>query len=228
MSSTQTHLSTSKVQFDTIVCFKPDSGLKKYIQNKTKIYKTFFTLGEITTILRIVIKREKLYEVRNPTVIICSEELKLALECDALHLSELKEKILTHLTLAPEYLRDGENPSNNFPTGSISVYIPKRAQFKLKRPFCELIQKVTKFNRTRTIFTYEEICFSLSKYINDRKGKFFQGKNKKIAWVQDDLLGTCFNVLSFHVIQIKMLLRSQLIPFKARKSPRLLLKEEST
>ena len=161
------------------MCFKPDSGLKKYIQNKTKIYKTFFTLGEITTILRIVIKREKLYEERNPTVIICSEELKLALKCDALHLSELKEKILTHLALAPEYLRDGENPSNNFPTGSISVYIPKRAQFKLRRPFCELIQKVTKFNRTRTIFTYEEICFSLSKYINDQRENFFRARTKR-------------------------------------------------
>ena len=61
MSSTQTHLSTSKVQFDTIVCFKPDSELKKYIQHKTKINKIFFTLGEITTILRIVIEREKQY-----------------------------------------------------------------------------------------------------------------------------------------------------------------------
>ena len=179
MSSTQTHLSTSKVQFDTIVCFKPDSGLKKYIQNKTKIHKTFFTLGEITTILRIVIKQEKLYEERNPTVIICSEELKLALKCDALHLSELKEKILTHLALAPEYLRDGENPSNNFPTGSISVWIPKKAQFKLRRPFCELIQKVNKFNRNRTVFSYEEVCFSLSKCINDQRENFFQGQKKR-------------------------------------------------
>ena len=147
----------------------------------TKIYKTFFTLGEITTILRVVIKREKLYEERNRKVIICSEELKLALKCDSLHLSELKKKLLTHLTLAPEYLRDGENPSNNLPTGSISVYILKKAKFKLRRPFCELIQKVNKFNRNRTVFTYKEVCFSLSKYINDRRYKFFQGQNKKIA-----------------------------------------------
>ena len=92
MSSTQNHLSTSKVLFDTIVCFKLHSEFKKYIQHKTKINKIFFTLGEIITILRTIIKRKKLYEVRNPMVIICSEKYKLALECDVLHLSELKEK----------------------------------------------------------------------------------------------------------------------------------------
>merc|ERR1712240_8070 len=103
--------------FDTIVFFKPKSKLKIYIQHKTKISKTFFTLGEITTILRIVIGQEKQYEERNPAVIICSEELKLALNCDALHISELKDKINSHLASACEYLRDAKSPFSYFPTG---------------------------------------------------------------------------------------------------------------
>ena len=231
MSSTenQNHLAASKMLFDTIVSFKPNSELKKYIQHKTKISKTFFTLGEITTILRIIIGQEKQYEERNPAVIICSEELKLALNCDALHVSELKDKIISHLAFASEYLRDAKSPSSYFPTGkciATSIWTPKKAQFKLKTPFCELIQKVKKVNKNRTIFTYEEICSSLSNYINDRRIQFFHGKNRKIAWVHDDPLGICFNVSSFHVIQVKMLLRSQLIPFKARQSSRRLNKNK--
>ena len=42
----QNHLGTSKMLFDTIVSFKPNSELKRYIQLKTGITITFFTLGE--------------------------------------------------------------------------------------------------------------------------------------------------------------------------------------
>lgn len=61
---------------DIIVSFKANSELKRYIQLKTRITKTFFTLGEITAILKIIIEQEKQYDERNPAVIICSAELK--------------------------------------------------------------------------------------------------------------------------------------------------------
>ena len=89
-TGSQNHLVTSKLSSDTIVSFKPDSELKRYVQLKTRITKTFFTLGEIIATLRTIIEEEKQYDERNPALIICSEELKLALKCKALHYKELK------------------------------------------------------------------------------------------------------------------------------------------
>ena len=152
-------------------------------------------------------------------MIICSEELKLALKCEALHHTELKDAIISHLAFASEYLGEVKGPKTHFQTY-------KKAQFKLKSPFCELIQNVKKVNKNRTVFTYEEICSSFSKYIIDRKAQLFRGQDIKIAWVQDDPLGICFNMPAFHVTQAKILIWSQLIPFKARQSSRLLNKNK--
>ena len=224
----QNHLATSTMLVNTIVSFKPNSELKKYIHLKTRINKTFFTLGEITAILKVIIGQEKQYDKRNPAVIICSEELKLALKCKALHVTELKDTIISHLAFASEYLGEVKSPKSYFPTSkcfATAVWTHKKAQFKLKTPFCELIQNVKKANKGRTIFTYEEICSSLSKYIIDQRAKFFHGKNFRIAWVHDDLLGVCFNVSAFHVTQVKTLLWSQLIPVQTRKSSRLVNKK---
>ena len=77
MSSLENHLATSKMLSDSIVSFKTDSQLRRYIQLKTGITKAFFTLGEITAILKTIIGHEKQYDERNPAVIICSPELEL-------------------------------------------------------------------------------------------------------------------------------------------------------
>ena len=84
-----------------------------------------------------------------------------------------------------------------------------------------MIQNVKKVNKNKTIFTYEEICSLLSKYIIDQKDQFLHVQNIKIAWVQNDPLGRAFNMLVFHKGQVGALLWSQLIPVKTRKSPRL-------
>ena len=186
MSSTenQNHLAASKMLFDTIVSFKPNSELKKYIHQKTRINKTLFTLGEITAILKVIIGQEKQYYKRNPAVIICSAELKLALKCEALHVTELKDTIISHLAFASEYLGEVKSPKSYFPTSkcfATNIWTNKKAQFKLKSPFCELIQNVKKVNKSRTVFTYEEICSSFSKYIVDRRAHLFCGQNIRIA-----------------------------------------------
>ena len=143
----QNHLATSKMLPDTIISFKPNSELKRYIQLKTKITKTFFTLGKVTAILQTIIEQEKQYDERNPAVIICSEELKLALKCEALHHKEIKDAIISHLAFASEYLGEVKGPKTYFPTSkcfATHIWTNKKAQFKLKSPFCELIQNVKK------------------------------------------------------------------------------------
>ena len=117
MSSTrnQHYLVASELSPNMIVAFKTDSELKKYIQQKTNITKTFFTLGEIIATLRIIIKIEKQYDERNPALIICSEELKLALKCKALHYKDLKIAIISHLAFTHEYLGKVWDPKTYSP-----------------------------------------------------------------------------------------------------------------
>ena len=220
------HLVSSKLSPDTIVSFKPDSGLKSYVQLKTKITKTFYTFGEIIAILLSLIRDEKQYDERNPALIICSEELKLALKCKALHYKDLKDAIINHLAFTYEYLGKGWDPKTYSPRSkcfATHIAMNKRAQFKLKDPFLGLIQNTSRFNRNRTVFTYEEICALVCKYIRDQRDRFFHEQNIKICWVQDDLLGTCFNVSAFHFVQLGALIWSQLTTcyVQTRKSPRL-------
>ena len=226
MSSTgnQNYLVASELSPDMIVAFKTDSELKRYIQQKTNITKTFFTLGEIIATLRIIIEREKQYDERNPALIICSEGLKLALKRRALHSKDLQTAITSHLAFNHEYLGEvGEPNSPNNKNVATHICISKKAQFKLKKPFLGLIQSTSRFNQNRTVFTYEEICALVCRYIKDRKDKFFHDKDIKICWVQDDLLGTCFNVKAFHYVQLGVLIWSQLTTcyVQTRKSPRL-------
>ena len=224
-TGSQNHMVTSKLSSDTIVSFKPDSELKRYIQLKTRITKTFFTLGEIIATLRTIIEEEKQYDERNPALIICSEELKLVLKCKALHYKELKNAIISHLAFTHEYLGKVWDPKTHSPNSkcfATHILTNKKAQFKLKNPFLGLIQNITRINRNRTVFTYEEICALVCKYIRDRRDRFFHDQNIRICWVQDDLLGTCFNVSAFHFIQLKALIWSQLTTcyLQTRKSPR--------
>ena len=139
----QNHLAKSKILFDTIVSFKPNSELKRYIQQKTGVTKTFFTLGEVTAILKVIIGQERQYDKRNPAVIICSAELELALKCKALHVTELKDTVISHLAFASEYLGEIKSPKGYFPTSkcfATHIWTNKKAQFKLRTPLCELIQ----------------------------------------------------------------------------------------
>ena len=226
MSSTgsQNQVVASKLASDTIVSFKPESELKQYITLKTKITKTFFTFGEIMAILRTIIEEEKQYEERNPALIICSEELKQILKCPALHYKELESEVINHLAFTHEYLEKVEDPKSHSPKSkcgkcvNTQIWISNKSEFKLKSPFLKLIQAMIGVNPNRTVFTYEEICDLVCRYIWNRRDQFYHDQDTKVCWIKGDLLETCFDVDAFHWIQLKALIWSQLIP--TRRSPR--------
>ena len=78
--------------------------------------KAFFILSKIIAILKTIIGQEKMYDDRNPTVILCSPELELALDCKALHVIELKERVINHIAFASEYLGEIKGPKDYYPT----------------------------------------------------------------------------------------------------------------
>jgi E3 ubiquitin-protein ligase Mdm2 len=89
-----------------------------------------------------------------------------------------------------------------------------RGYFTAKCDFLKVLHAVSGVEETRTVFTYPEVCGLLSKYILANKDKFFDLRNIKIAFVENDLLGKAFGVRLFARCQITSLLRAQLVPYE--------------
>jgi len=63
-----------------------------------------YTLFVVLSALRHVISRERLYDPNNTTVIICSTDLERALDMKFLHVTEIRDVVLTQMELLPPVL----------------------------------------------------------------------------------------------------------------------------
>ena len=212
--------------------FKKDAPLRQFIHDITKVQKSYYSLAEILTVLKDVISSEKMFDERNPSVIICSKPLEAALNQRALHVTEVRDLVINQLErLADQSLRDNQpfqrinssHPRSQLPqtaplttvqTASITtkVHINKDTKYRLKPLFLEVVRTVDEVNPKKTVFTYEEITSILSKYILSKKNAIFDTRNIKLALVENDPLGKAFGVTAFHRCQVNALLRTQLIP----------------
>jgi len=66
--------------------------------------KLEYTLFVVLSALRHVISRERLYDPNNTTVIICSTDLERALDMKFLHVTEIRDVVLTQMELLPPVL----------------------------------------------------------------------------------------------------------------------------
>lgn len=82
---------------NTTYQYKKAAPIKTYIQNITKRKEEITTLEEIINIFKAVIRTEKLYDHRNPAVIICSEAMATALNTRTIHMTEIRSTILKQL-----------------------------------------------------------------------------------------------------------------------------------
>ena len=82
---------------NTTFKFKTHSKLKDIITNKSKTEKIFYSFIEILSILKEVIRDERLYDQTNPAIIICSPKLEDALDMRALHVKQINQVVLPHL-----------------------------------------------------------------------------------------------------------------------------------
>jgi len=222
---------------NTMFKFKKDAPLRQFIHDITKVQKNYYSLAEILTILKDVISSEKMFDERNPSVIICSKPLEAALNQRALHVTEVRDLVINQLErLADQSLRDSQQPSqrinssqprSQLPRGppqtappttvrtasiTTNVQTNKDTKFRLKPLFLEVVRTVDEVNPKQTVFTYEEITSILSKYILSKKNAIFDTRNIKLALVENDPLGKAFGVTAFHRCQVNALLRTQLIP----------------
>jgi len=98
----------------TLFKFKTNSTLKQFITSNTNIKKNIYSLEEVLIILKDAIRGERLFDPKNPSVIICSKPLEQALKMKALHVTEIRDLVLKQLERVPP--NSLENQINNYQT----------------------------------------------------------------------------------------------------------------
>ena len=215
--------------------FKPQSKLKVYLFNKTKIKKNYYMLIEIMEKLKMIIRFEKLYDPKNPSIIICDSDLENVLDVRDLHVTEVRDQILKHLTrvkgqdwkmnlntfisksegtiTSSKLTRRLTSRSLTRTTNVLSTLAPnKETKFTVKPLLMRLLKtECEEKDKTKIVFRYEEIVNLLSKYIMKRRNSLFDHRNIKIARVHLDPLGRALgDIIRFHRCQMENLLRAQL------------------
>ena len=85
--------------------FKVNAPLKGYIKKKLGSVKPRYTLAELLTILKNIIRYEEMFDIRNQAMIICDQELEKALKVKALHVTEIRELVYLQLVRLPDVLQ---------------------------------------------------------------------------------------------------------------------------
>ena len=213
--------------------FKRYSPLQPYIKRKINEDNNQACLATILNQLKNIIKREGLFDFRNPSIILCSEELDQAIGMRALHVTEIRELVLSHLQLVkestippPDLPLSSYTASATIRNSASSIGLPLHrnvlpddynlnTQFNLKEKFRACLETVPTFNKEQTNFTIPQVSDLLSNYITMKKNELFDPRNIKLALVRNDPLGEAFGVSAFHRTQVQALLRTQLIPIGA-------------
>ena len=230
------NMNPDKSLLNTLFKFKPSSKLYQFVLSRGHVNKTLFTLGEILTILKNEISQQKLFDERNPSIILCSGELEEALNMRALHVTEIRDLVLKHLVridneafVARYYQDQGQPDPNNglfnprpvsaeagrlIHTANITtnVVVDQDAEFTCRPKFLSVLQTLPEVEKDKEIFSFEEITRFFSTYILRNKQRFIDARNIKVAIVKYDLLGEAFGVSAFHRSQVNNLIRGQIIP----------------
>lgn len=220
--------------------FKADSPLRGYIKKKRHLLRWFYTLAEVLTILKEIIRDEEMFDMRNPAIILCDQDLEKALGMKALHVTQIREQVYKQLTVIPseykeEILQLKEiSPIANQPlstpntrnepintaissAGPIAtkiepdIYKDKSSKFLLKPLFRQVLSILPNFDTNHSFFTFEEVTALLCEYIDLKRESIIDPRNKKLAIVKNDPLGEVFNVDAFHKDQTTSLLKKQLM-----------------
>ena len=93
-----TPVELNKKLLNTWFKFNHMSKLKSYFISKTGADKIYYLLFDILTVLKNIIRDEGMFDHSNPAVILCSQDLEEALNMRALHVTEIRDLVLSQVT----------------------------------------------------------------------------------------------------------------------------------
>ena len=202
----------SKKDEEALVKFKTNSTLEQFLLQKTGNKEKAFTFKQILIVLKNVIRSEELYDPRNPSVVLCSQELERTLNMRALHVSELPNLVISQIENTEEIKYPGLLIFKNSPSNQTKrFYGNPNVKFGLQPDFMPILRTVEGCDQTKTIFSYKEILGLLSRYICSKRETIVDPRNVKMALVENDPLGKVFKVKAFHRCQVLTLLDQQLV-----------------
>ena len=89
---------------NSVFKFNPSSKLHNVVIKRGGDKKKYFYLHQILTILKNYIRRNGLYDKKNPSTILCYPELEEAFGKKSLHVTEIRKLVLKHVTRVSRYL----------------------------------------------------------------------------------------------------------------------------
>lgn len=211
--------------------FKIGSLLEDYIISQIKTPRNCYTLADVLTILKEIIRRKKMYDTKNPAIILCDFNLAKVLGMKGCHVTEIRDIVSHQLLRLPEPYQTKLKEQASEPSNPVlpprepcdlerssaiervdpAIYTDQNARFELKPDFYQTLSTLPHFNVKQTLFAYSEVTLLLSNYILSKKHSILDPHNIKLAIVKDDPLGKAFQVDAFHRCQVTNLLRKQLI-----------------
>ena len=214
----------SKKCEEPLVEFKMGSALQQFLIRKSKNEIKAFTFQQILVLLKDIIKSEGLYDPRNLSIILCSEELEIVFNRKVIHLSELRELVLTQIVNTVEIAlhknRLHKHSATKLPKIIVNkvhsnqtrrFFIDPNTKFEVQLRFLSVLRSVKDADKTKTEFSINEIRQLLSEYIVSKRETIVDQRNIRIAIVKGDPLGQAFKVTAFHRCQVMALIDQQLV-----------------
>ena len=214
----------SKECQEPLVEFKKGSALEQFLIRKSENEIKTFTFQQILISLKNIVKSEELYDPRNLSIILCSEELEVVFNRKVIHLSELRELVLSQIANAVEIALHINrlqrccgtklpkiNINKDHLTQTRRFFGDPNTRFGVQPTFLSVLRNVKDVDKTKTEFKISEIRLLLSKYIISKRETIVDQRNVKIAIVKNDPLGQAFKVTAFHRCQVMALIDQQLV-----------------
>merc|ERR1712223_86125 len=120
--------SSKSNEYSRVRTFLENDVLHEYLArrapNLVRLEERSYTLYDVLLALREIVTREKLFDVGNPTVIICSSELEHALDMKALHVTEIKNLVCKHFVSDDVLVDNVSDPNSKFTTNIEASTVP--------------------------------------------------------------------------------------------------------
>ena len=94
--------------------FKSDSQLEKFIVKETGQKWFNFTLLRLLSTLKKIIRKRRMYDEKNPSLILAPTDLEAALGVRACHVTEIRDLVLEQLMALPQPSNSNKEMEESF------------------------------------------------------------------------------------------------------------------